>query len=269
MTLIEVLIVVAIVALLIALLLPAVMSARGASRRAQCLSRMRQIGLAMNAFESARGYYPGWTIADDDSHYDKIVSWTSSISGYMEERDVAFHQGRFSVVDFFLCPDDIEFQEQFATEERSHEIGGLNYPTSYVANGGVYDGKPNHSSFGRQTKQDPPHRAFDSRANGICHELAVPVGWKRPWLRVSADYVSRHDGATRTVLLSENVDAISWLGPVEVHNCFLWSSEEQIRINERRGERPPGKQTHQKRHRNKTHFIRGMRDRPVFIAAAA
>jgi len=57
-TLIEMLVVVAIIGVLIALLLPAIQSAREAARRAACSSNLRQLGIAMQNFESSKGYYP-------------------------------------------------------------------------------------------------------------------------------------------------------------------------------------------------------------------
>ncbi len=51
-TLIELLVVIAIIAVLIALLLPAVQAAREAARRAQCVSNMKQLGLAVHNYNS-------------------------------------------------------------------------------------------------------------------------------------------------------------------------------------------------------------------------
>lgn len=61
-TLVELLVVIAIIGILIALLLPAVQAAREASRRTQCLNKLKQLTLGVLNHESSYKVYPPGTI---------------------------------------------------------------------------------------------------------------------------------------------------------------------------------------------------------------
>lgn len=76
-TLVELLVVITIIGILIALLLPAVQAAREAARQAQCLNNMKQLGLALNNYESTYGVYPpagiGYGCAQNAGSDDSMI----------------------------------------------------------------------------------------------------------------------------------------------------------------------------------------------------
>lgn len=98
-TLIELLVVIAIIALLIALLLPAVQGAREAARRAQCVNNLKQLGLALQNYESALGVFPPAYVGDPkasgsafgisypDENFNTLpgFAWGTLILPYLEQ----------------------------------------------------------------------------------------------------------------------------------------------------------------------------------------
>lgn len=118
-TLIELLVAIAIIGVLIGLLLPAVNAARGAARRTQCASNMRQVGLAITQYCHAnRGKFP------QTSHTGE--SWIYAVAPFMESVDA-----------IRICPDDRQAEARLANRLTSYALNA--YLTGEVANssGGI------------------------------------------------------------------------------------------------------------------------------------
>ena len=82
-TLVELLVVIAIIGILIGLLLPAINAAREAGRRASCLNKVRQIGLAFQNFASTFNAFPALGPVDQGVGQQlepsaATASWSSS-----------------------------------------------------------------------------------------------------------------------------------------------------------------------------------------------
>ncbi len=99
-TLVELLVVIAIIGILIGLLLPAVQAAREAARRMQCTNNLKQLGLAINNFNSAQDRIPnsykdpGWTGISGAASNDTVLSRLNRMSvhtlllPYLEQQPV-------------------------------------------------------------------------------------------------------------------------------------------------------------------------------------
>lgn len=78
-TLVELMVVIAIISILVGLLLPAVQASREAARQTSCLNNSRQIGLAIQNFESQRKELP------PSRNYDHFTTWAFLILPFMEQ----------------------------------------------------------------------------------------------------------------------------------------------------------------------------------------
>lgn len=82
-TLVELLVVIAIIGILVALLLPAIQAAREAARRSQCINNLKQFGLALQNYHSARKSFPQG--GEMLSNTDIFTNANAALLPYFEE----------------------------------------------------------------------------------------------------------------------------------------------------------------------------------------
>jgi len=214
-TLVELLVVITIIGMLMALLLPAVQAARETARRAQCMNNQKQFSFALLKYEGRRGHFPGYRnyINNDASGNPVIASWVVMVFPDVEQNQLAqmWKDPQVAAADkpvieweLVTCPSDPRGVP--SNPQRPH--------LAYVANCGVPDGARSSS------------RQIEDPAAGIFHNhdtrpLADGGVGPNP-IEVSLDYISQHDGATYTLLLSENIDADSWTDLGEANLGMLW-----------------------------------------------
>ena len=157
-TLIELLVVIAIIGVLIGLLLPAVQAARESARRAQCLSNLKQIGIALNAYNEVHGVFPPgycsyYKLDGSDAGYaeDDIGpgwAWGAMILPQMEQRNIhdainfnlnltyeANTTAQHLRIATYLCPSDVTKLLIPVRDEANtmtvYEVGSSNYVGVY------------------------------------------------------------------------------------------------------------------------------------------
>src|SRR5882757_4515834 len=120
-TLVELLVVIAIIGVLVALLLPAIQAAREAARRSQCKNNLKQIGLALHNYESARRSFPPGFVSrattTNGPGFGPGWGWAAHILPHLEESnlnidlkreitDPLYDNIRVTPLTVFRCPTD-------------------------------------------------------------------------------------------------------------------------------------------------------------------
>src|SRR4051795_2181552 len=138
------LVVIAIIGVLVALILPAVQAAREAARRMACSNNLRQIGLALQNFESATKVFPSSLRPTPPDPSGLFNGWSvhAQMLAYLEQGNVyqsinfdqpySTQSSISSVrVKSFICPAEIRSTPRFNT------VGDVvHIPPNYAANQG-------------------------------------------------------------------------------------------------------------------------------------
>lgn len=206
-TLVELLVVITIIGMLMALLLPAVNAATENARSMKCKNRLRQLATAMASYESRFQSYPGYvnpieiTGADDE----RAVSWLVEIMGDMERGDIIDQWKRPDLsnsevprpfLDMLVCPSD-------------PPLGTDSAWTSYVANAG--NARADYPGCGVLHTRFPLHTPGSKHTKKMVH------------LTSNLDTLSSGDGASSTILVTENIQATTWDVP-----SFLTTARKKV-----------------------------------------
>jgi len=250
-TLVELLVVISIIAMLAGLLLPAINTAREAGRRTQCISNQRQVAFALLNFEQTRGAFPAlrgplrpasfrWTrirppglMTGEGDVADIELTWVGFLLPFMEQNTAWSHINSYSQVGerdvvnrtlYDLVIPVMQCKSAGITHGDNH--------ISYVVNAGPINtsltvpGQNNlqiNVEYGRIQRDQKSAKMYTM----FFDHFAVVGTWaewesgnfglaaveNRPQCetRVSVDDVSRMDGTSMTILLSENENAGHWI----------------------------------------------------------
>lgn len=229
-TLVELLVVIAIIGMLVALLLPAIQAARESARKSSCRNNLRQVGVAMHNYESARGKLPpGYLHAAGNQGNALGYSWGAMLLPFMEL------QSMYDTFDFkkpiydnmnaavreihiptLLCPTDDVSPSGFV------EMGDERYAMAcYVANFGSpdldEDQEQNNPApadlFNRAGPWGPFYRNSQTKlkdiTDGLTHTLMVGERQNGPFRTVGShgvhiEYETTWAGAVRDI--DDNTD---------------------------------------------------------------
>jgi prepilin-type N-terminal cleavage/methylation domain-containing protein/prepilin-type processing-associated H-X9-DG protein len=212
-TLVELLVVIAIIGTLVGLLLPAVQAARESARRSSCQNNLKQLALACNNYESARGGYPGfrdwknettngaanarsWSfliyampfLEEAKTYDDALAYFKTSSSGQAESAWTATQSSGRRIAGL-LCPSDPMTQSR-----------ATNWPTNYRACAG-------DMTFNMQNWGQYPHEA-QLVYSGTTSILLNGYGryGTSPRSAIGVSFAKKiTDGLSKTVLVGEAV----------------------------------------------------------------
>jgi prepilin-type processing-associated H-X9-DG protein len=184
----------------------------------------------MQNHDSAKQYFPGRvTEIQNNSGGPLYISWMHKLLPYMDQQNVydalLLYDNQVYLSNPMLWSDvtdpnkgaPIVTLEAATCPTAPTDAGGLRGPSNFVMNAGMGDIASRGYSADLTTTFNS-FAQYDTAANGIGHLMKGSRGE-----RVSASTVK--DGASMTLLVSENVNALTWYTTEESLNGFIWEED--------------------------------------------
>jgi prepilin-type N-terminal cleavage/methylation domain-containing protein len=210
-TLVELLVVITIIGMLVALLLPAVQAAREAARNATCKNNIRSLVQAAQTFETQKKRFPGYrnplpagTTFREVGFVVEMLGELDSAALLEEWRDQSVTIPEAPFLSFLYCPSTGSADKEKAT-------------TSFVINVGFIPG--DFTDFDNPAPFDDISSAYPGLGGGNvwaasmrAHNTIATDRWtaKAAGLDWDVRFDDLRDGATNTVIFSENLQTGDW-----------------------------------------------------------
>jgi len=230
-TLVELLVVIAIIGIQVALLLPAVQAAREAARRSTCQNNLKQIGVALHNYATARSEFPPGELIQEGCANDPNLppgvttigfGWGAFILPYLEEHaaheainfkdwvgNPASTRGGAILIKSFICPS-------------AHNEGGY-----WVECCSGF----NHGASAVEDFRETHYAGVADSVNGfICHTQAVSDGDGMLFNGYSVGFKKVIDGTSHTLMVGEVTNGWgrhpsqgdAWIG----HQWITWNTQD-------------------------------------------
>jgi len=228
-TLVELLVVIVIIGILVGLLMPAVQSARDAGRVAECKNNLKNIGIALSAYESKKKTLPPGSVHTSTGGTDPestFTNWAIEILPFIEKNNLYerydqtlhnLHESNIPVlqtpVDIYVCPaDSHRGLTMIPTQLESH------VPATGIATSS-YKGVSGKRMWATNGYWDYPPTAKDARRKqsnrGPLH--LTGIGKFGP-----VSMTNIRDGKSNTMLVGESMTAPS--GSFKASGMAFWGS---------------------------------------------